>query len=71
MSAEINEADIKGVIESLHTLMDTTNDTDGTVGKLLNDGSVYESLYELLIDIDSLVKIIEENPKTYMKLSIF
>jgi phospholipid/cholesterol/gamma-HCH transport system substrate-binding protein len=71
MIAEINEADIKGVVDSFHTLLNNINDPDGTVGKLLNDGSVYESLDELLIDIDSLVKKIEENPKKYMKLSIF
>lgn len=68
---EINEADIKGVVESFHTLLNNINDPDGTVGKLLVDGSVYESLDALLIDIDSLVRKIEENPKKYMKLSVF
>jgi phospholipid/cholesterol/gamma-HCH transport system substrate-binding protein len=69
--AEVNEADIKGVVDSFHTLLNNINDPDGTVGKLMNDGSVYESLDELLIDIDALVKKIKENPKKYMKLSIF
>lgn len=68
---EINEADIKGVVETFHTLLKNINDPDGTVGKLLVDGSVYNSLDALLIDIDSLVKKIEENPKKYMKLSVF
>lgn len=68
---QINEADIKGVVESFHTLLNNINDPDGTVGKLLVDGSVYNSLDALLIDIDSLVKKIQENPKKYMKLSVF
>jgi phospholipid/cholesterol/gamma-HCH transport system substrate-binding protein len=68
---EINDADIKGVVESFHTLLNNINDPDGTVGKLLKDGSVYESLDSLLIDIDSLIRKIEENPKKYMKLSVF
>lgn len=68
---QIAEADIKGVVESFHNLLENINDPDGTVGKLLVDGSVYESLDALLIDIDSLVKKIEENPKKYMKLSVF
>lgn len=68
---QIAEADLKGVVESFHNLLDNINDPDGTVGKLLVDGSVYESLDALLIDIDSLVKKIQENPKKYMKLSVF
>lgn len=68
---EINHADIKGVVESFHTLLNNINDPDGTVGKLLVDGSVYNSLDSLLTDIDSLVRKIEENPKKYMKLSVF
>jgi phospholipid/cholesterol/gamma-HCH transport system substrate-binding protein len=68
---EINQADIKGVVESFHTLLNNINDPDGTVGKLLVDGSVYNSLDSLLTDIDSLVRKIEENPKKYMKLSVF
>lgn len=67
----ITEADIQGVIESFHALLNNINDPDGTVGKLLKDGSVYESLDSLLIDIDSLVRKIQENPKKYMKLSVF
>lgn len=69
--AKINEADLKGVVESFHTLLSNINDPDGTVGKLLVDGSVYESLDALLIDINSLIRKIEENPKKYMKLSVF
>ena len=68
---EISEADLKGVVESFHTLLNNINDPDGTIGKLLVDGSVYESLDALLIDVDSLIKKIEENPKKYMKLSVF
>lgn len=68
---EINDADIKGVVESFHALLNNINDPDGTVGKLLKDGSVYESLDSLLVDIDSLIRKIEQNPKKYMKLSVF
>ena len=67
----ISEADIKGVVESFHTLLNNINDPDGTVGKLLVDGSIYDSLDTLLIDIDSLINKIQENPKKYMKLSVF
>ena len=68
---EISETDIKGVVESFHTLLKNINDPDGTVGKLLVDGSVYTSLDTLLVDVDTLVKKIQENPKKYMKISVF
>ena len=67
----LDESDLAGVITSLKALLENINDPDGTVGKLLVDGSVYDSLDALLTDIDSLVKKIEENPKKYMKLSVF
>ena len=68
---QIQEADIKGVVESFHKLLTNINDPDGTIGKLLVNGSMYDSLDTLLVDIDSLIKKIQENPRKYMKLSVF
>jgi phospholipid/cholesterol/gamma-HCH transport system substrate-binding protein len=67
----INSSDIDGVVTSLNELLENINDPDGTVGKLLNDGSVYNSVDSLLNDVDALVKKIQENPKKYIKISIF
>lgn len=67
----LNDSDIAGVISSLNALLNNINDPEGTVGKLLVDGSVYDSVDELLNDVDLLVKKIKENPKKYLKISIF
>lgn len=67
----INSSDIDGVVASLNELLENINDPDGTVGKLLNNGSVYNSVDSLLNDVDALVKKIQENPKKYIKISIF
>ena len=67
----INSSDIDGVVASLNELLENINDPDGTVGKLLNDGSVYTSVDSLLNDVDALVRKIQENPKKYIKISIF
>lgn len=67
----LNESDIKGVVASFQSLLENINDPDGTVGKLLVDGSVYDSVDELLNDVDTLVKKIQENPKKYIKISVF
>lgn len=69
--AKIDESDIKGLVTSFKELLENINDPDGTVGKLLVDGSVYDSVDSLLNDVDSLVKEIEENPKKYIKISVF
>lgn len=67
----LDQSDIEGVVSSLKSLLEKVNDPDGTVGKLLVDGSVYNSLDELLVDVDILIKKIQENPKKYLKISVF
>ena len=69
--ASISEADLQGVISSMKILLDNMNDPDGTVGKLFVDNSVYDSVDTLLNDIDSLIRKIQENPKKYLKISVF
>ena len=67
----LDESDIEALVKSFTDLLQNINDPDGTVGKLLVDGSVYDSVDELLTDVDTLVKKIQENPKKYLKISVF
>jgi phospholipid/cholesterol/gamma-HCH transport system substrate-binding protein len=67
----VNEADIVGLVQSFRQLLENINDPDGSIGKLLTDDSVYNSVDELLSDVDELVKKIQENPKKYIKISVF
>lgn len=67
----LNEADLDKVVGSMNTLLENINDPEGSVGKLLTDDSVYNSVDELLNDVDTLVKKIQENPKKYIKISVF
>ena len=69
--ASLSESDIAGVVTSLKDLLDNVNDPDGTIGKLFVDKSVYDSFDALLNDIDDLVNKIQENPKKYLKISVF
>ena len=68
---KLDESDIRGVISSFQELLENINDPDGTIGKLLVDGSVYNSVDALLNDVDALVRKIEENPKKYIRISVF
>ncbi len=69
--ASVSESDIQNLISSMKTLLENINDPDGTIGKLFVDKSVYDSLDTLLTDVDSLVRKIEENPKKYLRISVF
>lgn len=67
----LNESDLEGVVASFRDLLFKVNDPDGTVGRLLTDDSVYNSVDSLLNDVDDLVRRIQENPKKYIKISVF
>ena len=71
IATAISESDLRETIESFKKLLMSMNDPDGTIGKLFVDNSVYDSVDALLSDIDSLVQKIQENPKKYIRLSVF
>ena len=67
----VSPDDIAGVVSSFKSLLENMNDPDGTIGKLFVDNSMYDSIDSLLNDIDSLIRKIEENPKKYLRISVF
>lgn len=71
VAGKLNQSDIQGLVESFRSLLTKIEDPEGTVGKLLTDGSVYDSVDSLLRDVDSLVNKIQDNPKKYIKFTIF
>ncbi len=71
VAARLSESDIEGLVSSFKTLLENINDPDGTIGKLFVDNSVYDSFDSLLKDVDSLIRKIEENPKKYVRISVF
>lgn len=67
----LNQSDVEGLVTSFRQLLENVNDPNGTIGKLMNDGSVYDSVDSLLNDVDTLVRKIQENPKKYIRISVF
>lgn len=67
----LNESDIDGLVGSLKKLVDSMNDPNGTVGSLLVKDSVYNSVDSILIDINQIVEKIKENPRKFLKISVF
>lgn len=71
VTAALDRSDIEGLVRSFRTLLDKVQDTDGSIGRLMTESEIYDSIDELLSDIDTLVRKIEENPKKYLKISVF
>ncbi len=70
-SETLNGTEIKDLIISLEELLTKVQDPDGTLGKILVDGKIYNSIDSLINDVDDLVNKIKENPKKYLKISVF
>lgn len=69
--SSLDEAELESLVISFRQILEKINNPDGTIGKLLTDDSVYLSLDDLLSDVDSLIRKIQENPKKYIKISVF
>lgn len=68
---QLSQSDIEGLLNSIRSLVDKISDPEGTIGKMFTDDSVYDSLDSLLSDVDSLINKIQENPKKYLRISVF
>ena len=71
VAGQLGEADFKGTVSNINSLLEQVQNPDGTVGRLMNEGTLYDSLDSLISNIDSLVRKIEENPRKYLKISVF
>ncbi len=67
----LTKADIEGLLSSFHSLLENVQDPDGSLGKLMKDDGIYNSVDSLLLDINGLVEKIKDNPKKYIKISVF
>lgn len=78
VSGELAEADIAGTvaslnqaIEELNVTLQAVNSTDGTIGMLINDDALYESLSQASANLASLLEDLQANPKRYVHFSLF
>lgn len=71
ISNDIKNSQLKTAIDSLKSLIIKIQDPNGTAGKLITSDSLYNSITSLSNNLKSLIQHIEENPKKYLKFSIF
>lgn len=64
-------AGVNQAISSIHTMMEQIQNPNGTLGKLMNDPSVYDNLNHTVQSADSLVTDLKMHPKRYVHFSVF
>lgn len=62
---------VNSTISSVHSLMAQIQNPNGTLGKLMNDPSVYDNLNHTVQSADSLVTDLKAHPKRYVHFSVF
>lgn len=77
-SLKTTSANLSIVTAKLETTVDLTNAVlakmksgEGTLGKLVQDETLYNDLDSLTVNLNKLVVDIRENPNKYMKVSVF
>lgn len=64
-------AQVDQAIANVNALTTKMNSTDGTLGLLMNDKSLYNNLNATMAHADSLVVNLREHPKRYVHFSVF
>lgn len=58
-------------VKSFEEITARVNRGEGTVGRLVKEKDVYEKLDRMVGDLDALIRDIKENPRRYIKFSVF
>lgn len=62
---------IDSTMANLQAITQKIEQQEGTMGKLINDDSLYVNLNQTVADLDSLLVDLKANPKRYVRFSIF
>ena len=62
---------VNTAVGSLHKLLAQAQDPDGTLGRMMNDPTLYNNLNHTIQSADSLVTDLKTNPKRYVHFSVF
>lgn len=71
ISHDIKNSHLTTAIDSLKSLIIKIQDPNGTLGSLMTTDSLYNTIISLSNNLNILVRHIDENPKKYLKISVF
>jgi phospholipid/cholesterol/gamma-HCH transport system substrate-binding protein len=61
---------LKELLDNLNQITGKIRNGEGTLGKLVQDGGVYDNLQRTLSTVDSLVSAIKKEPKKYLNVDL-
>ncbi len=62
---------ILSVSQQLESMLESVNNTDGTIGKIIHQDSIYNNLQNVTNSMNHLLIDIQNNPKKYINISIW
>ena len=78
LSDSLTQADVKQILDqanlavaNMAQAMEKVNSGSGTIGKMMNDSSLYINLNKSAKDLDVLLQDMQEHPKRYVHFSLF
>lgn len=78
LADSLNQLEIQSTVQkidqtmsNLQAITQKIQEKEGTLGKLVHDDSLYVTLNHTVADLDSLLVDLKENPKRYVRFSIF
>lgn len=75
MAGELSEqefaSNLAGSVEELNALLEKLNEQQGTLGKLVGDAALYDSLTEASGNLATLLEDLKQYPARYVHLSLF
>lgn len=71
ITAGLRDAGLGAAVDSIRILTGRLQDPSGSIGRLITSDSLYNSITRLSNDLDSLIRGIKEDPKKYIKISVF
>jgi ABC-type transport system involved in resistance to organic solvents, periplasmic component len=70
-SDSLQSANIADLINHLDSLVVLCQSEEGSIGQLFTNNALYQQLHTLVQSVEELVGKIKENPKKYLKISVF
>ncbi len=78
LTSKMNDLNIQATMDSVnctiasvHRMMEQMQSTEGTLGKMMKDPTLYNSLNHTVQSADSLVTDLKAHPKRYVHFSVF
>ena len=68
---ELTISQFNNTLNGLNSIVSSIDSGNGTLGKLVNDESLYKSLNDASEELESLISDLKNHPKRYINLSIF